>query len=276
LFRHSLRMAIVMGIGYLVSLTFDVGTHSYWILLTIMVILKPGFSLTKERNFQRLVGTVIGGVVGAVLLLVVKDETSLFVLLLLFMVATFSLIRIRYVVSVMFMTPYVLILFSFLGMNTLTILQERIIDTLIGSGLSFLSSYVIFPSWESVQVNSTMRKLLIANYQYIAQALKIIAGKAPSITEYKLARKEVYVSTANMASAFQRMMTEPKSKRKDAKDVNRFVVFNHLLSSYSVTLLNNVKGASDTSLTGDQIKLIRRTLALLGQSIQLFEPEDED
>lgn len=192
------------------------------------------------------------------------------------MVTTFSLIRVSYVVSVIFMTPYVLILFSFLGMDTLSIVQERIIDTLIGSGLAFLSSYVILPSWESVHVHGTMRKLLVANYRYIAQALKIIAGQPPSITEYKLARKDVYVSTANMASAFQRMMTEPKSKQKDAKDVNRFVVFNHLLSSYSVTLLNHVQGASDTSLTGDQIRLIRRTLALLAQSIQLFEPEEDD
>lgn len=276
LFRHSVRMAIVMGIGYLVSLTFDVGTHSYWILLTIMVILKPGFSLTKERNLQRLIGTVIGGVGGAVLLLAVQDETSLFILLLLFMVATFSLMRINYVISVIFMTPYVLILFSFMGMNTFSILQERIIDTLIGSGLAFLSSYVILPSWERVQVYGTMRKLLIANYQYIAQALKIIAGQPPNVTEYKLARREVYVTTANMASAFQRMMTEPKSKQKDAKDVNRFVVFNHILSSYSVTLLNHVQGASDTSLTGEQIKVIRKTLSLLAQSIRLFDTEADD
>src|SRR5690606_10851425 len=138
------------------------------------------------------------------------------------------------------------------------ILQERIIDTLIGSGLAFLSSYVILPSWESVQVYGTMRKVLIANFQYISQALKNIAGQPPTITESKLARKQVYITSANMASAFQRMRTEPKSKRKDAKDVNRFVVFNHILSSYSVTLLNNVQGASDTSLTGEQIKVIRR------------------
>src|SRR5690606_38358502 len=157
----------------------------YWILLTIMVILKPGFSLTKQRNFQRLIGTLIGGVGGALILLSVRDETSLFILLLLFMVATFSLMRVNYVISVIFMTPYILILFSFLGMNTLSILQERIIDTLIGSGLAFLSSYVILPSWESVQVYSTMRKLLIANYHYLAQALKIIASQPPSVTEYK-------------------------------------------------------------------------------------------
>src|SRR3546814_2131304 len=90
--------------------------------------------------------------------------------------------------------------------SDLSIQQERIIDTLIGSGLAFLYSYVIFPSWESVQVYGTMRKLLVANYQYIARALKIIAGQALSVTDYKLARKEVYVSSANMASAFQRMM----------------------------------------------------------------------
>ena len=266
-------MAIMMGIGYLLSLVFDVGTHSYWILLTIMVILKPGFSLTKQRNFQRLIGTVVGGIGGAFILLFVTDQTSLFILLLLFMVATYSLIRVNYVVSVVFMTPYILILFSFLDMNTLTILRERIIDTLIGSGLAFFSSYIILPSWESTHVHGVMRKLLIANYQYIAQALKIIAGQQPNVTDYKLARKDVYIAAANMASAFQRMITEPKSKQKDAKEVNQFVVFNHILSSYSVTLLNNVRGADATSLTGAQIRVIRKTLLLLAQSIDRFEPE---
>jgi len=276
LFRHAARMAIVMGIGYLLSLVINVGNHSYWILLTIMVILKPGFSLTKQRNFQRLIGTVIGGIGGALILMLVTDQTSLFVLLLLFMVATYSLIRINYIVSVMFMTPYILIMFSFLDMNTLTILRERIIDTLIGSGLAFLSSYIILPNWESTQVQTTMRKLLIANYRYIAQALKIIAGRPLSITDYKLARKEVYITTANMASAFQRMITEPKSKQKDAKEINKFVVFNHILSSYSVTLLNNVSDADNASLTGEHIRVVRKTLYLLAQTIKLFPPDEED
>jgi len=272
MFRHAVRMAIIMGIGYIVSLIINVGSHSYWILLTILVILKPGFSLTKQRNFQRLIGTVIGGVGGALILMVVRDQVSLFILLLVFMVATYSLIRINYIVSVMFMTPYILILFSFMEMNTLTILRERIIDTLIGSGLAFFSNYIILPNWERMQVYGTMRKLLIANYRYIAQALKIIAGQRLTLTEYKLARKEVYVTTANMGSAFQRMITEPKSKQKDAREVNRFVVFNHILSSYSVTLLNNVREAADTSLTGEHVRIIRKTLYQLAQSIRLLEP----
>lgn len=272
IFRHAIRMAIVMGLGYVIALIFNVGSHSYWILLTIMVILKPGFGLTKQRNFQRLTGTIIGGVVGVLILLLIQDQTILFVLLMLLIIATYSLIRINYIISVMFMTPYVMIMFSFLEINTFVIVQERVLDTLIGSALAFVSSYIIFPNWESQNLHRPMRKLLIANYNYIAQALHIIAGSPLDITQYKLARKEVYIATANMGSAFQRLITEPKNKQKFAKELNKFVVLNHILSSYSVTLLNNVRQADNSALTGDHVKLIRKTLFSLAQSIKSIIP----
>lgn len=48
IFRHSLRMSVAVLCGYLISLFFKLG-HSYWILLTIVVILKPAYSLTKKE-----------------------------------------------------------------------------------------------------------------------------------------------------------------------------------------------------------------------------------
>src|SRR5690606_15725613 len=87
IFRHALRMAIVMTITYFVfNLNyFNIGTMgSFWILLTIMVILKPGFGLTKERNFQRLLGTIIGGIIGAIILMTVHSEVARFVILIFF------------------------------------------------------------------------------------------------------------------------------------------------------------------------------------------------
>lgn len=273
IFRHALRMGIVMGMGYLISLSFNVGYHSHWILLTIMVILKPGFGLTKQRNFQRLTGTIIGGFGGAVILMIVQDPVVLFVLLMFLVVATYSLIRINYIVSVMFMTPYVLIMFSFFEENTFTILRERITDTLIGSALAFISSYIILPNWERNHLHSPMRQLLIANYGYIAQALQIIGGQRPDITTFKLARQKVYIATANMGSAFQRLITEPKRRQQNAKEINKFVVLNHILSSYSVTLLNHVRHAADTALTGEHVKLIRQTLFLLAKTIRAIDPQ---
>src|SRR5690606_32455465 len=104
-FRHSLRLDIVLVIGFFLADFINFNNHVHWILLTILVILNPGWSLTKERNFQRLVGTIIGGIAGIIILIWVKDPSARFVILLIFMVLTYSLIRINYIISVMFMTP---------------------------------------------------------------------------------------------------------------------------------------------------------------------------
>lgn len=275
-FSHSLRLAVVMGLGYLCSLYLTTGEHSYWILLTIMVILKPGYGMTKQRNFQRLAGTIIGGISGILILILVQHEIVLFVFLLLFMIATYSFIRINYIVAVMFMTPFVLILFSFMGVNTMMVAQERIVDTIIGSVLAFASSYVIFPTWESTQVHDNMRKLLIANYNYLGQALRVMAGESIPVLEYKLARKDVYVTSANMGASFQRMITEPKSKRRHASDINRFVVFNHILSSYSVALITAVADADPTSISEEHIRKTRNILYQLAQSVRTLPADGSE
>ena len=50
-FRHALRLSTATIAGYVISKFFLFG-HSYWILLTIIVILKPAYSLTKKRNYE--------------------------------------------------------------------------------------------------------------------------------------------------------------------------------------------------------------------------------
>jgi len=63
IFRHSLRVSIATISGYAISGFLPFG-HGYWILLTIIVILKPAYSLTKKRNFERLIGTLAGSAGG--------------------------------------------------------------------------------------------------------------------------------------------------------------------------------------------------------------------
>lgn len=174
------------------------------------------------------------------------------------------------------MTPYLLILFAFLGIDTMEVAQERVIDTLIGGFLAFTSSYVILPSWEGSQVKNYMRNLLIANYNYLVELLEISLGKEENITEYKLIRKEVYVNTANLASAFQRMITEPKSTQKNSKEVHSFIVFNHLLSSYTANLFTTVE-KTNKDISGEPIKILRQLIIHLSQIIQqLQDPTSKD
>ncbi|RZK35907.1 MAG: FUSC family protein [Pedobacter sp.] len=234
-FRHSLRVAIVMLIGFVVAKSLDFA-HSYWILLTILVISKPGFSLTKERNIQRLIGTIVGAFIGMGILMYIHDKHTLFVILLICMIGSYSFQRKNYVVSVLFMTPYILVLFDFLGMGSMSIARERIYDTLIGSGIALLASYSLFPNWEHEKLKEAMIDIVKANSSYFKEVTLLYFEQTQNLTNYKLARKAVYVSTSNLASLFQRMFSEPKSKQLHIKELHQFTVLNHLLSSYIATL----------------------------------------
>ncbi|MFN0256361.1 FUSC family protein [Pedobacter ureilyticus] len=239
-FRHSVRVAIVMFVGFVVARSLDFA-HSYWILLTILVISKPGFSLTKERNYHRIIGTVAGAFLGMAVLHYVHDKNTLFVVLILFMIAGYSFQRKNYVVSVLFMTPYILIMFDFLGMGTMSIAKERIYDTLIGSGIALMASYSLFPNWEHEKVKEAMTNMIKSNQWYFTEVTKLYFEKGFDLTNYKLARKEVYVNTSNLASMFQRMFSEPKSKQMHIKELHQFTVLNHLLSSYIASLSLYIK-----------------------------------
>jgi uncharacterized membrane protein (TIGR01666 family) len=274
IFRHSVRVSLMFFIGFLVSKLFPVGHHSYWILLTLLVILKPAYSLTRKRNVERLIGTFIGGIAGALILIYVKDQTVLFVFLLIFMIGTYSSQRLNYTVSVLFMTPYILILFSFLGENNISIAKERMIDTLIGSFIAFFSSLVVLPNWEYFQFKNFMREVLVANYKYLHHVAEELAGNKTDIVYYKLSRKEVYVSSANLGSAFQRMLSEPKSKQQNIKEYYKFVVLNHMLSSYIATLVTNLQQANLSQVDSNHIKLIRKSLYSLADLIKKMDSPD--
>jgi len=275
-FRHALRVAIVMIIGFIVARMLD-SSHSYWILLTILVISKPGFSLTKQRNYERLIGTVVGAFIGMGILMYIHDRNTLFFILLFCMIGAYSFQRKNYVVSVLFMTPYILVLFDFLGMGSMSIARERIYDTLIGSGIALLGSYVLFPNWEHQNLKEAMLNTLHANMAYFQEVTLLYFATEQNLTNYKLARKEVYVTSANLASIFQRMFSEPKSKQKLMKEMHQFTALNHLLSSYIATLSLYNKEHSFFFSTPDELKPIaNNTLYLLNLSAEyLVKPKDE-
>ena len=239
-FRHASRVAIACIVGFIISKFISYGYHSYWILMTIAFMLKPAYSLTRQRNIERISGTLIGGAIGFILLILPISSMLLFGVMVVLMVATYSFIRIQYLVSVICMTPFLLILFHFLGAEFIGLLQERLIDTAIGCIIALLAGYLLFPDWESQGLKSYLHQMLVANAAYLQKLLDALYGKNVSITEYKLARKEVYISSANLAAAFQRMLSEPKSKQKNKNEIHQFVVLNHTLFSNIATIASSI------------------------------------
>ena len=230
-FRHAVRMAVACAVAFAVAELLWHGAHNYWILMTVTIMLKPGFSLTRERNTQRIVGTLLGGALGVLVLWLVPGGNVRFGLLLGFMVVAYSFQRTNYLVMVVFLTAYLLILFSFLGLGYLGVVQERLTDTLLGCAIALATAYLLFPRWEGEQLPDLLAATLRANLAYLRQLADRLAGRAVPPTTYRLLRKDVYVASANLAAAFQRMLSEPRRTRRHPTEVHQFVVLNHILAA---------------------------------------------
>ena len=273
IFRHSLRVMITCGVGYAFSQLFAQGHHSYWILMTIIIILKPAFSLTKQKNSDRLLGTIGGGIIGLLLLFLIKDKTILFVFMLFFMLGTYTFKTLNYIVMVIFLTPYILILFHFLGLGALNVASERLLDTAIGSALAFLASYFLFPKWESENLQKYMADVLKANIRYLQKLKIIFTGNKISTLDYKLMRKELFVSTANLSAALHRMLSEPKSKQSHAKEIYEFVVLNNVLSS-NIASLTAAAYNDERYYPKQFLIMVDNSISLLRRDLQQLDEPD--
>ncbi|HVI48778.1 MAG TPA: FUSC family membrane protein [Chitinophaga sp.] len=235
IFRHAIRVSLATVTGYVLGLALHLD-RVYWILLTIIVILKPGFGLTRSRSIQRVIGTVTGALFAAGLLYLTHNDTVIFITMLLCILGSYSFMTFQYTLSVFFVTPFIIFLLHFLHPTDLSNVTQRVLDTFIGGGLAFFANMLLWPTWERNFMPDYMKKMMDANRKYFEQVMKIYAGESVTVMDFKLARKDTYVATANMMAAFQRMLSEPKSKQTNASQIYHFVVLNHTLTSHIAAL----------------------------------------
>ena len=242
-FRHALRITIALLIGYSFSLFQFLGIgHTYWILITIVAILKPAYSITKQRNLLRLYGTVAGAVIAYGILHYIHARQALFTILLLSMVMCFSFLKGKYFWAVLFMTIYVFLSFNFLSPGNIDVIfKDRIVDTIVAAVITSLVAYVVLPVWEHTQNLDLMKKSAESNLLYFQSVISKFLEEDYDIEEYKVKRKNAIISLANLSDNFQRMISEPKNQQKKLEVVHQFVATSHLITAYTASLSQYVK-----------------------------------
>jgi len=164
-FRHALRVTIAVAIGFWLGRLLPL-TNAYWIVMTSVIILKPGYSLTKQRNGQRIVGTLIGCAASIALIMSVKEPHILIIVMFASMVMSYSLLLFNYTASVVFTSSYVLLLFHLLAPGSLHIIGERAIDTVVGCAIAIAASH-LFPYWEYRLMGKLVNDMIAAMRSYL-------------------------------------------------------------------------------------------------------------
>ena len=219
IFRFALRLSVLCFLTYLLTQLLPFQKYSYWMLLTIVIVVRPRFGLTKKRNIERLTGTMLGVIAGVLLLTVFKQSYVLLTLSSFFLLGFFIFNRIKYVVSVMCITAMVILCLSIYNGHADHIIVERIFCTLIGCAIAYSAAY-LFPVWEISQLNTLKSNMLKANLDYLKSVGLELWGMASDVTESKLARKNAYLKLAKFSEGLQYMLMEPHLRKTDVSRVN--------------------------------------------------------
>ena len=166
IFRHSLRLTLAIVFGYLLGVVFDI-QNTYWILLTIIVIMRPSYGLTKERSKDRIIGTLIGAVIAIGIVLITQNIVVYGVLAFISIILAFSLIQQNYKSAAALITISIIFVYSLMNPNTFEVIQYRVLDTCIGATIAIVTNYLIFPRWEASNLKQILLNALEMNKKYL-------------------------------------------------------------------------------------------------------------
>lgn len=231
IFKHSLRLVITVLVGYLIGIYFEI-QNAYWIMLTIIVIMRPGYVLTKDRTKQRIVGTLIGGVVAMGIVLLTSNMILYMVITFIALTLSITLVQQNYKVSAAFVTLTIVFIYAMIAPNALEIIEYRITDTIIGAALASVANILLWPSWEKESIKTLIEEAIMANKAYLEEVRKFYHNKVELKTSYKVSRKQTFIAMGNLHAGFQRMTQEPKKQRQNMDEIYKIVVtLNSLLSA---------------------------------------------
>jgi uncharacterized membrane protein YccC len=231
--RHAIRAALAIAAGQLVALALPWGTHDYWILLTIVVVLRGSLAQTLERRNIRVAGTLLGCLlVGALLALHAPLWLLVGLVSMAQGVAHAFAVR-RYLVTVVAATVMALLQAHMLhsGVSPAFEVVERVADTLIGVTLAWVFSYVL-PSWERGQIPALVARTLAAQARHAREALAL--GQLQAVDNaaelgWRLARREAHDSLSALVQAAQRSLAEPRAVRPPLEPLGRLLAHSYQL-----------------------------------------------
>ena len=223
--RYAIRLSLAMVAGLGLTLLFNRFDHANWVLLTIALIMRANYSVTRRRRWDRITGTLVGCALAVTFINTLPAPVLLlFIVLAVGVSHAYGLVAYR--ITAVGASISSLLLLHFVAPLAHPQFFERIMDTLIGAGLSWAFSYLL-PSWEREDLPRTVRGLLEADAGFADAALR----RAQINQSYRLARKKAVDAVAQLSGAIRRLADEPNVNRRALAALDELLGANYLLAS---------------------------------------------
>jgi uncharacterized membrane protein YccC len=138
---YALRLGVCLLVGkaYLWARPHH---HSYWVSLTIAIVVQRDLQAALSRKVQRLAGTVVGVLLASLLVVFVPTVWSEVAMVALLSAGRPILRETNYALYSATMTPLVFMLVDLGHRASASILVDRLVATLVGCAIAFLFGYL--------------------------------------------------------------------------------------------------------------------------------------
>jgi uncharacterized membrane protein YccC len=223
-FRHAVRLALCVGVGETIGLAFNL-QRTYWIPMTIAIVLRPDFTATFSRGILRIAGTFVGLVLATGLFHFLHTGIASDIALL--AVFTFFLRWVgpaNYGIFVTAISAFVVLLIAVTGIDPQPVIAARALNTAIGGALA-LAAYWLWPTWEHTHVRPVLADLIEAYRNYFRAVADAYAGKTDA--DLDGTRSRARVARANAEAFVGRIASEPAVSPDRANLINAILVSSH-------------------------------------------------
>lgn len=200
--KYALRIGLSLAIAYCIQY-YWFRDHGYWIGFTTIIVSQPYFSATLKKGLKRSFGTILGVIVGSIILLLPFSDFIQVIIVFISSLCIVYFLKTKYTIATFFITIQ---LVGMLGMNTdfdLSLMLDRALYTIIGSGLAIVAGFILFPLWDKKRLPEFVAQSLISNNKYF---LYSVNENGANWNQYM---RNCEIDNVNAYESFTRYMQEP-------------------------------------------------------------------
>ncbi|MGE7415662.1 FUSC family protein [Methylobacterium tarhaniae] len=207
--RHAVR-ATAVALPALAVTVWWPGPFTHWLTITVVLTMQPFYAATWQRALERIGGTVLGGVIGAVLAFYATSPPILAAMMVPLSVIGFAARGVSYGTFIACLTPLVVVLVELVepGHSSWEIVGMRALFTVLGGAVAVLASLLLWPLWEPGRVRDALRTALQTHARYADAVIAERLGDGSSAAAEAAARAAGLASN-NLEAALSRALQEP-------------------------------------------------------------------
>jgi uncharacterized membrane protein YccC len=269
-FRHAVRLAIMVALGEIVGRSVS-WRRSYWLPMTIVLVLKPEFTATFTRGFLRIAGTVVGLLLATGLFDLFHPGVALqLVLVFVFVYLLRWVGPANYGIFGIVISAVIVLLLAITGVAPKDAIWARGLNTIAGGTLALLA-YAVWPTWERTRVSERIAQMLDAYRAYMHALAEYRPCDESSRQELERTRRGARIGRANLQASIDRLSAEPGTTSEQISRLNAVLASSHRLIHAVMALDAIASRDANISFSAplkNYIAAVEETLTLLASQLR--------